>query len=87
MISDETHKIIRENCDFYSDNPWRNGNCSDAVDVVLDQYKLIDMYSIYTSVCPKTSDDKSMQVVFKPTSKMVSNSFFFWSLVHVPNSN
>lgn len=76
VVSDETHKIIRENCDFYSANPWSNHNCSDAVDVVLDQYKEIDMYSIYTSVCTKTSDDKSMQVLFQKTSKMVSDFSF-----------
>lgn len=76
VVSDETHKIIRENCDFYSEDPWSNDNCSDAVGEVLDQYKRIDIYSLYTSVCTKTSkrsDDNSMQVLFKRTSRMVSD--------------
>ncbi|WJZ96333.1 hypothetical protein VitviT2T_015028 [Vitis vinifera] len=74
VVSDETHKIIRENCDFYSEDPWSNDNCSDAVGEVLDQYKRIDIYSLYTSVCTKTSkrsDDNSMQVLFKRTSRMM----------------
>ncbi|KAJ9690370.1 hypothetical protein PVL29_012824 [Vitis rotundifolia] len=74
VVSDETHKIIRENCDFYSEDPWSNDKCSDAVGEVLDQYKRIDIYSLYTSVCKKTSefsDDKSIQVLFKRTSRMM----------------
>ncbi|MFS7987676.1 putative carboxypeptidase D [Helianthus anomalus] len=75
VVSDETHKIIRENCDFNSNNTWSNEDCSQAVDEVLAQYSEIDIYSLYTSVCITNSayaDNKAMQVVFKKSSsKMV----------------
>lgn len=78
VVSDETHKIIRENCDFDGDT-WSNKNCSQAVDEVLKQYKEIDIYSLYTSVCigdTANSDDASMQVMMmKKTSTMVSEDF------------
>ncbi|KAK8664760.1 hypothetical protein V6N13_084536 [Hibiscus sabdariffa] len=32
VISDETHRLIRENCDFYSNDTWSNKTCSQAVD-------------------------------------------------------
>lgn len=51
VISDETHKIIRESCDFNSNDTWSNNNCSEAVDELLSQYKQIDIYSLYTSLC------------------------------------
>ncbi|KAF5782667.1 putative carboxypeptidase D [Helianthus annuus] len=71
VVSDETHKIIRENCDFNSNNTWSNEDCSQAVDEVLAQYSEIDIYSLYTSVCITNSayaDNKAMQVVFKKSS-------------------
>ncbi|KAA8519835.1 hypothetical protein F0562_014075 [Nyssa sinensis] len=37
VVSDETHKTIRESCDFNSNNTWSNENCSQAVDEVLRQ--------------------------------------------------
>lgn len=75
VVSDETHQTIRESCDFYSNNTWSNKACSEAVDEVLKQYKEIDIYSLYTSVCipnSAASKHKSVQVMFKTTSKMVS---------------
>nr|XP_048328420.1 serine carboxypeptidase-like 31 isoform X2 [Ziziphus jujuba var. spinosa] len=51
VISDETHKAIIENCDFNSNDTWSNKTCNEAVDEVFDQYKEIDIYSLYTSVC------------------------------------
>ncbi|CAK9136640.1 unnamed protein product [Ilex paraguariensis] len=74
VVSDETHKTIRESCDFDSNSTWSNENCSQAVDEVLNQYREIDIYSLYTSVCignSTSSEDKSLQVVFKSTSKMI----------------
>ena len=74
VISDETHKIIKTSCDFNSSDPWRNQDCSQAVDEVLKQYNEIDIYSLYTSVCfasTARSDDQSMQTSMKLTSKMV----------------
>ncbi|XP_010278297.1 PREDICTED: serine carboxypeptidase-like 31 [Nelumbo nucifera] len=74
VVSDETHKIIKETCDFDSNNTWSNDNCSQAVDEVLKQYREIDIYSLYTSVCKNIStgsDDNSVQVMFKPMSKMM----------------
>lgn len=74
VISDETHKIIKQSCDFYSNDTWSNEDCSQAVDEVLKQYKEIDIYSLYTSICignSTTSEDKSMQVMFRSTSKLM----------------
>ncbi|KAF5943756.1 hypothetical protein HYC85_017833 [Camellia sinensis] len=51
VVSDETHETIRMSCDFNSNNTWSNNDCSQAVDEVLRQYKEIDIYSLYTSVC------------------------------------
>ncbi|XP_050368614.1 serine carboxypeptidase-like 31 [Argentina anserina] len=74
VVSDETHKIIRENCDFDGDT-WSNKNCTQAVDEVLKQYKEIDIYSLYTSVCigdTASSDNGAMQVMtMKTTSTMM----------------
>lgn len=76
IVSEETYTIITENCNFYSGDPWINNNCSLAVGKVFEQYKLIDMYSLYTEVCTKTSDSldyTTTQVLFNPTSNMVSD--------------
>ncbi|XVF27685.1 hypothetical protein REPUB_Repub14bG0130100 [Reevesia pubescens] len=74
VVSDETHKIIRESCDFNSNDTWSNEDCSQAVDEVLKQYKQIDIYSLYTPVCiadTAGSDDKSLQFMMKQTSNMM----------------
>ncbi|XWS12698.1 hypothetical protein CRYUN_Cryun37aG0112800 [Craigia yunnanensis] len=74
VVSDETHKIISESCDFNSNDTWSNENCSKAVDEVLKQYKEIDIFSLYTPVCigdTAGSDDKSLQVMMKRTSNMM----------------
>lgn len=75
MISDETHKTIIENCDFNSNDTWSNIVCNKAVDEVFDQYKEIDIYSLYTSVClgdSASSPSGSLQVMMKRSSTMVS---------------
>lgn len=75
VISDETHNTIRESCDFYSNNTWSNKDCSQAVDEVLKQYNEIDIFSLYTSVCiasSAASKDKLLKIMYKSTSKMVS---------------
>ncbi|XP_052183780.1 serine carboxypeptidase-like 31 [Diospyros lotus] len=74
VISDETHITIKETCDFDSNNPWSNEDCSQAVDEVLRQYKDIDIYSLYTPVCISNStgsQQASLQVMFSSTSKMM----------------
>ncbi|CAK9327417.1 unnamed protein product [Citrullus colocynthis] len=67
VISDETHKIIRESCDFNSNDTWSNNNCSEAVDELLTQYKEIDIYSLYTSLCiansASSADGNSVQTL------------------------
>ncbi|XP_076893739.1 serine carboxypeptidase-like 31 [Bidens hawaiensis] len=75
VVSDETHKIIRDNCDFNSNDTWSNDDCSQAVAEVLAQYKEIDIYSLYTSVCignsayaDNSNNNKAMEVVFKKSS-------------------
>jgi hypothetical protein len=79
VISDETHKIIRQSCNFDSNDTWSNDDCAEAVDELLKQYKEIDIYSLYTSVCigdSASSDDKFTQIMFRRSSKMV-NDFRF----------
>nr|KAJ0210194.1 hypothetical protein LSAT_V11C400178290 [Lactuca sativa] len=71
VVSDETHKTIRESCDFNSNDTWSNNDCSQAVDEVLRQYKEIDIYSLYTSVCIANSaysQNNALQVMFKRTT-------------------
>jgi len=97
VISDETHKTIKTSCDFNSTDPWRNEDCSQAVDEVLKQYNEIDIYSLYTSVCfasTARSDDQSMQTSMKLTSKMVREEnillipyFFPWKKKTVLNKS
>lgn len=76
VVSDETHKTIRESCDFYSNDTWSNEDCSQAVDEVYKQYNEIDMYSLYTSVCignTAAPQVNTVQVMYKrSTSNMVS---------------
>ncbi|POO03633.1 Serine carboxypeptidase-like [Trema orientale] len=75
VVSDETHKIIKENCDFNSNNIWDNEDCNKAVSELFDQYKEIDIYSLYTSVCiaesASSGDDDSYQVMMKRSSTMM----------------
>ncbi|KAK1260196.1 Serine carboxypeptidase-like 31 [Acorus gramineus] len=71
VISDRTHKIIKDNCNFSSTNTWDNVKCAKAVNEVLDQYREIDIYSLYTSLCITNStklDDYMRKVVFKSSS-------------------
>ncbi|KAL0363349.1 UNVERIFIED_CONTAM: Serine carboxypeptidase-like 31 [Sesamum calycinum] len=55
IVSDETHKTIIRTCDFYSDDPWNNTDCKTAVQEMFKQYKEIDMYSLYTTLCQSNS--------------------------------
>ena len=74
VISDETQRIVKENCDFNSNNTWENEQCNQAVGEVLKQYKEIDIYSLYTSVCIADSANSlqsSFQVMIKRSSTMV----------------
>lgn len=73
VVSDETHRIITQNCDFNSTNPWKNKDCTDAVDEVLKQYKEIDIYSLYTSVCISNplNWNYAQQFTINPSSNMV----------------
>ncbi|KAF9590455.1 hypothetical protein IFM89_035332 [Coptis chinensis] len=74
VVSDETHKIIHQTCDFDSDDPWSNEDCNGSVGELLKQYKEIDIYSLYTPVCMNKSmgsDEKPMQVMYKTSSKMM----------------
>ncbi|KAF2305134.1 hypothetical protein GH714_001981 [Hevea brasiliensis] len=74
VISDETHKIIRNSCNFNSNDTWSNDDCNQAVDELFRQYKEIDILSLYTSICigdAAISDDKSVQVWFMRASTMM----------------
>ncbi|KAL8112987.1 hypothetical protein AgCh_020342 [Apium graveolens] len=73
IVSEETHKTIRESCDFYSSNPW-NDDCGQAADEVYKQYEEIDIYSLYTSVCTGNtagSGYRSNRVMLRGTSNMM----------------
>ncbi|XP_059065270.1 serine carboxypeptidase-like 31 [Cryptomeria japonica] len=59
VVSDETHRIITDNCDFDSDNPWSNENCTNGVNEVFSQYNEIDMYSLYTPKCIHRNSTKN----------------------------
>ncbi|KAL8460391.1 hypothetical protein ACS0TY_031287 [Phlomoides rotata] len=74
VVSDETHKTITRSCDFYSDNTWNNSDCTAGVDELLNQYKEIDIYSLYTSVCildSSGSGDKSTLYTKRSSSNMM----------------
>ncbi|KAI3456291.1 hypothetical protein Pfo_012954 [Paulownia fortunei] len=74
VVSDETHETIRQSCDFYSDDIWNNSDCTAAVDELFGQYKEIDIYSLYTSVCISNSSgstSKSTLVRARSSSKMM----------------
>jgi serine carboxypeptidase-like clade 2 len=76
VISDETYKKIRRNCDFNSSDPWKNEECTQGVDEVLKQYNEIDIYSLYTSVCfasTARSNDRSMKMTMNHSPLMVSH--------------
>ncbi|KAL5579363.1 hypothetical protein UlMin_011805 [Ulmus minor] len=76
VISDETHTVITESCNFNSNNTWDNDDCTQAVDEVLRQYKEIDIYSLYTSVCmnnlSSSGDDSTAQAMQVMTMKRSS---------------
>ncbi|KAJ6738115.1 CARBOXYPEPTIDASE [Salix koriyanagi] len=72
VISDETLKIIRGSCNFDSNDTWSNGNCTEAVDELIKQYKEIDIFSLYTSVCigdSASSDGRFTKIMYRPSSK------------------
>ncbi|CAH9112244.1 unnamed protein product, partial [Cuscuta epithymum] len=44
IISDETYKIVKDNCDFNSSDLWNDKTCADALNEMYKQYNAIDMY-------------------------------------------
>ncbi|CAH9133739.1 unnamed protein product [Cuscuta epithymum] len=67
IISDETYKTVKDNCDFSSSDLWSNKNCGDALDEMYKQYHEIDIYSIYTAKC-LNSVNSSSQITFTTSS-------------------
>nr|XP_011460258.1 PREDICTED: serine carboxypeptidase-like 31 [Fragaria vesca subsp. vesca] len=65
VVSDETHKLINDNCDFHSNDTWSNKNCTQGVDEVFKQYKEIDLYSLYTPTCTTNDTASSYTAVSK----------------------
>ncbi|CAH9133738.1 unnamed protein product [Cuscuta epithymum] len=63
IISDETYKIVKDNCDFNSSDLWNNKTCADALHEMYKQYNAIDIYSLYTPKC-LNSENSSSQVTF-----------------------
>ncbi|XP_058750835.1 serine carboxypeptidase-like 32 [Vicia villosa] len=71
VISDETHKIIRENCQFNNTDNTSSSNdvCNKGLDEMFKQYNEIDIYSLYTPVCLADKGvSKPMQKVMKLSS-------------------
>ncbi|XP_068645712.1 serine carboxypeptidase-like 34 [Aristolochia californica] len=50
MISDESHKEIKKKCNFSLSNPGQI--CWDAMVPINDLFDIIDMYNIYSPLCP-----------------------------------
>ncbi|CAA3013625.1 serine carboxypeptidase-like 31 [Olea europaea subsp. europaea] len=73
VVSDETHKTIKEFCDFYSENPWGNKDCDQAVTEMNRNYDEIDKYSLYTSVCiPSSEEKKTLRSSFNKMPKVIA---------------
>eukprot|EP00249_Psilotum_nudum_P004020 c17541_g2_i1 orf=316-1773(-) len=49
VISDQIYNTVKNVCDFRSDN-WTT-LCNNVMDSVFDQYKVIDIYNLYTPIC------------------------------------
>lgn len=78
VVSDETHKTIKESCDFYSDDPWSNKDCTQGMAEYYRQYNEIDIYSLYTSVCiPSSEGKKSSLVTVRSSSSKVMEVILF----------
>ncbi|ERN03395.1 hypothetical protein AMTR_s00003p00256450 [Amborella trichopoda] len=68
VVSDETHQIIKDNCDFHSNDTWSNERCNGGVDEVLKQYGEIDIYSLYTSRCIPNASHSQDRCMFSMSS-------------------
>ena len=66
VISDETHKLIRTNCEFNrsEDILSKDDVCQKGLDEMFKQYNEIDIYSLYTPTC-LANKGKPMQKVMK----------------------
>ncbi|KAK2644141.1 hypothetical protein Ddye_019336 [Dipteronia dyeriana] len=62
VVSDETHKIITNNCDFNSNDPWSNDACSDTV-ASIPQFASVTLALNW--------NDNPTQVMMKQSSKMM----------------
>ncbi|KAL4202074.1 hypothetical protein AMTRI_Chr02g261930 [Amborella trichopoda] len=68
VVSDETHQIIKDNCNFHSNDTWSNERCKDGVDEVLKQYGEIDIYSLYTPRCIPNASHSQERNIFSNSS-------------------
>jgi serine carboxypeptidase-like clade II len=81
VISDETHKLLRTNCEFNSSED--NDVCQKGLDEMFKQYNEIDIYSLYTPTCLANKGiSKPMLKVMKRSSNkdMVRQEIFINSL-------
>ncbi|XP_058090287.1 serine carboxypeptidase-like 35 [Magnolia sinica] len=74
VISDQLYKSINKECDFKTDR--QTNLCSLALKKFLDAYSDIDIYSIYTPVCPSDFENSS------PKLLVASRSFSQHDLRH-----
>lgn len=71
VISDETHKLLKTNCEFNSseDILSKDDVCNKGLDEMFKQYNEIDIYSLYTPTCLANKGiSKPMQKVMKRSS-------------------
>ncbi|RHN71882.1 putative carboxypeptidase D [Medicago truncatula] len=71
VISDETHKLLKTNCEFKSseDILSKDDVCNKGLDEMFKQYNEIDIYSLYTPTCLANKGiSKPMQKVMKRSS-------------------
>jgi serine carboxypeptidase-like clade 2 len=80
IVSDETHRMIKKNCDFYPNDPWSDQNCRATLMEIQKQYNEIDIFSLYTPTCvhknSTPANTVSEQKKLKFSTTMVHSNVF-----------
>lgn len=81
VVSDQVYELINKVCDFKTDN-WSNA-CNDAMNVVFEQYDLIDIYNIYAPKCnlAQTTSSPAADDTTGAESKVTQRLLFLFSLL------
>eukprot|EP01018_Ginkgo_biloba_P026190 Gb_31896 [translate_table: standard] len=67
VISDQTHRQINKLCNFREYN-WTDA-CENAVNIIFDQYDLIDIYNIYAPRCLQNKSSGGVRATDRSYSK------------------